>query len=121
MDDLVAELGYHNRSFNCISESGERCLKCEAATEIDRLNIRIQQLEPQEGDQFFSRANMEEALKTAILPFETEVGRLQEVLRRVWSLLEPGGTTLELSTNRRLASRVCFKEGAVEEWVKVVK
>jgi hypothetical protein len=35
--DLVKQLRDHNRSFNCVSEEGEDCWRCEAAGEIERL------------------------------------------------------------------------------------
>ena len=81
--------------------------------EIDRLTARIAQLEPQEGDQWFSRANLDEALATAIGPFEREIGRLQERFRELYVLLQPGGSTLDLATNRRIAVRLCSKEGGI--------
>ncbi len=84
--------------------------------EVDRLQARITQLEPQEGDEFFSKQNVTEALETAVLPFENELGRLQERFRHLHNLLKPEGcTTLQLATNRRLAVRICRREGWPEQ------
>lgn len=79
--------------------------------EVDRLQTRITQLEPQEGDEFFSKQNLTEALAKTVAPFENELSRLQSRFQAVFELLKPGGATLDLATNRRIASRICRKEG----------
>ena len=99
--DLVVRLRDHNRSFNCVSEEGRECWRCDAADEIERLRKR------DEESMRRAEARRQEIKRTrkGFRKCEAERDRLRDENRRLHD---------EFERERGDAKRWCAEEVAAE-------